>query len=247
MTQWLAVIIDFDAASSEPGTFDQWSADWAVVVFSVLGLVLAMLILMWVYTSMQHPRLYLTADADGRPGTTVKSAVRYLVLTPIMVGVWYFVIALILSVATTSRTPEQIAVLSAAVIGAARVLAHITADGSHELGKTLPLAVLSIILIGGSQPTPDEWMNTMIDLANNVDQIDTYYYILVALDFVMTALWFAEKRWHWLGLQKGSNRSKIRAAALPFTNFLRNIRDFGKTQDGKPIPSHSGGTNARRT
>ncbi len=86
MTQWLAVIINTESGSGEPtSTFDQWSADWQVVAFSVLGLVVAMLILMWVYTSMQHPRLYLTRDRNDRPGVKFKDS--ELVGFPIRIGI----------------------------------------------------------------------------------------------------------------------------------------------------------------
>ena len=119
-----------------------WTADWATLLLAVVGLSLIMLMLFYVYRSMQRPRLRTVVEANGKPGVRWQAVVRYLVTMPFMVVWWYLVILLIVAAASNSRTPEQIAVLSAGVVGGARVLAHIHTDASEELGKTVPLAVL---------------------------------------------------------------------------------------------------------
>lgn len=204
---------------------------------AVLALVVATALLLWVYRSMQHPRLYLVSDpANGQPGTTWQALVRYLVLTPIMVGFWFTVILMILTIAAGSRSGGALALAAAAVVGAARVLAHISPEGSHELGKTIPLAVLSLILIGGSNPSLEHWSDVLNEIGANSGALDTYYWTLLALDVLVTGLWFVRQRSRWAGHQPGSSRARWRLDLRPVTKALRSVRDFGKTPTANSTP-----------
>jgi len=225
----MAVDIVITENSNNAPPLQQWQAGWFLLLVAIAGLVLMMLLLVWLYHTMQNPRLYLVkTDPAGRPGVTWKAAVRYLLVTAVMIVIWYFIILMILSVATGSRTPQAIGVLAAAVIGAARVLAHMSPEGSHELGKTIPLAVLSVIIIGGGGPSPEGWGHTVLELIDNGSTLDTYYLLLVILDVVVTIIWFLMVRRRW---DKAHSVTRVAARPRPLGPFGRAMRkslDFGK-------------------
>lgn len=231
MNSWLAVEI---LVEEQDDGFPAWSTGWEQLLGAVIALVLTMFVLMWLYRSMQTPRLFLIREPPtGRPGVTWESVLRYVVLTPILIFIWYAVILFILTVATNSRTAEAIAVLAAAVVGAARVLSHVSPEGSHELGKTVPLAVLSVIILGGGGPSAQGWGSTVQELVSNGNRLDTYYFALVALDVVVTTIWYLAIRWRWEGQQADSQRTRWRLSFAPTRKRIRQALDFGKPAAGQ--------------
>lgn len=198
------------------------------IVFSSVGLALVMGLILWVYRSMQRPRLYLQyREPDLRPVVTWQAVLRYLVTTGLSLFVWMTALLVILTVAAQDRTAEQIALAMAAVIGASRVLAHVLPEGAHELGKTIPLAVISLILLGGS--TSDIEQETIwTDLEANAAVLDTYYFILIIFDIVLTALWTLRQFGKWDTNQQGTWRHRVRSTWRRWVRPLHIIRDFGK-------------------
>ncbi|MEI8083364.1 MAG: hypothetical protein WCI74_16120 [Actinomycetes bacterium] len=225
----MAVSVVIDENSNNSPALQQWQSSWFLLFIVIIGLVLMMLILVWLYHTMQNPRLYLIkTDPTGRPSVTWTAVVRYLLVTAVMIVIWYFVILMILSVATGSRTPQAIGVLAAAVIGAARVLAHMSPEGSHELGKTIPLAVLSVIIIGGGGPSPQGWGHTVLELIDNGSTLDSYYLMLLLLDVVVTIIWFFVVRWRWDRAHSVAQAAARPRPAGPLRRAVRKARDFGK-------------------
>ena len=80
---------------------------------------------------------------------TWSGVLRYLLTTPLMVAFWMFVLLALLTAAARDRSGEQIVVATSAVIGGARLLAHVHEEIAHELAKAVPIAILGFILIGG--------------------------------------------------------------------------------------------------
>ncbi len=222
---------------------ERWTASWPDLFLGVVGLMILMGIILWAYRSMQHPRLYLALDPkNGAPTARWQAIVRYVVLTPIMVFFWLWAMLFILTVAADNRSAQALALSAAVVVGAARVLAHISPEGSHELGKTIPLAVLTIILLGGGILNGDagtnRWAELLEGINENVDVVNTYYYLLVLLDFVVTALWFLRERAQWRSELPNSNRRRFTAKFAPFFAFWRSVRDFGKASTHKSTKKH---------
>lgn len=206
----------------------RWSASWADVVAGSIMLAIGMGVVMWVYRSMQKPRLYLRyRDADLRPIVTWQALARYIVTTAVALIVWLFVILFILTVAANNRTAEEIAIAAAVVIGASRLLAHISPEGSHELGKTIPLAVLSIILLGSSLDG-QTWAELVEDLGANAGIIDSYYWALLIFDVLLTTWWTLRQFAKWDTNQVGTWRHRIRSRYRQAIKPFQWIRDFGK-------------------
>lgn len=221
-------MILMSALAQAPADVQRWSASWADVVAGSIVLAIGMGVIMWVYHSMQKPRLYLRyREADLRPIVTWQALVRYLVTTAISLVIWLFVILLILTVAANNRTAEEIAIAAAVVIGASRLLAHISPEGSHELGKTIPLAVLSIILLGSSLDG-QSWAGLVEDLDANTGIIDSYYWALLIFDIILTTWWTLRQFAKWDTNQVGTWRHRVRSRYRRAIKPFQWIRDFGK-------------------
>ena len=226
-----------------PNQVALWSSNWVDVYFGVIGLIVVMGVIMWVYRSMQRSRLYLTLDPQtAEPSVRWPAVVRYLILTPITLFLWLWSILLILTVAADDRSADELALAAAVVVGAARVLAHISPEAAHELGKTVPLAVVTLIILGGGNGA-ETWGELLVQIDANVGVVNTYYWALLALDVIVTALWFWQQRESWRSKLPGSTRRRWTAKFSPWASRLRRMRDFGKpsgsrASTGSEVSSH---------
>jgi MFS family permease len=226
------------APGFQPLIAPEWTTGWVELLFGVVSLCILMGILLWVYHSMQEPRLYLgrkqadqpgssSETATGEPTITWEAILRYLVTTAIALTIWYVALLVFLTVATKDRSAEDIALAAAVVVGTARLLAHINPEASHEIGKSVPLVIVSIILIGGASGE-ENFINVLTDIAANTDAIDNFYWMLLIADILITTVWALLVRSRWRAKQPGSRRLEIRKSLAPLRESIRSIRTFGR-------------------
>jgi hypothetical protein len=90
-------------------------------------------------------------NLSERPGlekflAIVLFSVEYLVILPFLVFFWFTILALFLLLLSESN-PEQILLVSAAIIASTRITAYIGEDLSKDLAKILPFTVLATFLL----------------------------------------------------------------------------------------------------
>ncbi len=191
---------------------------WDVVILSV-GMAFLVFLLWLVYRTMEVPRLPVNRSEDRAPNANWAGVLRYAVTTPIMVGFWLLVFLTLLSVAAQSRTGTDVLVATVAVIGGARLLAHLKKDMAHELAKTVPIAILGFIIIGSGFADLTQTDNVLAELLQQEDQIDTYWLSLIVFDVFLTVIWFGVIRWRWI-------REQRRAAdGRPVEGFFGRLGD----------------------
>ncbi len=223
-------------AAQEVSEFEQsvteWTSGWAQLLTGIIALSLLMALLIWVYHSMQRPRLYLgvsTGPQLGEPHASSESIIRYAVTTPVALLVWLIALITILTIATSERTGEEIALAAAVVIGATRLLAHLSPVAAHEISKTIPLVVVTIILIGGAGGA-ENFVRNVEEIVANADSVDAYYFLLLAFDVLVTTLWALRVRSRWRANLPDSRRREMRTALAPLRDSIRSIRQFGRPE-----------------
>jgi hypothetical protein len=165
------------------------------VAFLALGMAILAALLWMAYRTMQHPRLPVFDSEGGAPGVTPAGVLRYVLTTPIMVTFWMYVLLFLLATAAKERSGEQIVVATTAVVGGARLLAHVHQEIAHELAKAVPITILGFILIGGGFSGWEGFASTFEDIP--VDAVEEYWVGLVVFDLAITAMWFAGLRLRW--------------------------------------------------
>ena len=101
----------------------------ALLDVAVLGIGLAvMATVLWVvYRTMDHARLPVIRSEAHPPRATWAGVARYILLTPVLVSFWLFVLLLLITAVARERNPEQILAAACAVIaGADEVVASRT-------------------------------------------------------------------------------------------------------------------------
>jgi hypothetical protein len=182
-------------------------SSWDVFPLAIGMAILATLLWM-AYKTLQRPRLPVIHREQAPPVVTASGVVRYLVTTPILVTFWLYLLMFLLAAAARDRSGEQIVVAATAVIGGARLLAHIHEETAHELAKAVPIAILGFVLIGGGFTGWAGFEAAFEDIPP--DLVDTYWLGLIVLDVVLTVTWFGWLRFRWRRQQTRITRGESR-------------------------------------
>ena len=199
-------------------------------------------IILWAYRSMQHPRLYLALDPkNGAPTARWQAIVRYVVLTPIMV----FLAAVGNALYPHGGRRQPICPGARTVCrscggcragprahqprGLPRTRKDHSASGPHHH---------SVGGILNDDAGTNRWAELLEGIDENVDVLNTYYYLLVLLDFVVTAFVVPAGAGAVAFELPNSNRRRFTARFAPFFAFWRSVRDFGKASTHKSTKQH---------
>lgn len=168
---------------------------WDVPIVA-LGMALIAGVLWVLYRTLDAPRLPVNQPPHRAPFATWPGVVRYAVTTPFMVTFWFGAVVILISLGTDTRDGAGVALASAAVVGGARIVAHVSRDLANEIAKTVPIAILTLIVVGGG--ATDATLDT-IGASLDAGVLLRYWSALIVLDVVMTTLWFVAQRRRWHG------------------------------------------------
>jgi hypothetical protein len=168
----------------------------------VVLIVLAMWIAVIVYRSIQRPRIVLTEVADGEWRARRRDVVQYLISIPFLLLLWTASLVFILVVGTNNLSGFEIQAVASAVVIAARLFAHVSPERSHELSKTVPLTLVTLVLISGSV-RDFETMGAVLDEFARTELTWPATFTVLWAELLFTALWYwVGVRWLW---PKGRN------------------------------------------
>ena len=92
------------------------------------------------YNSFEHPTLQ-------KLWAGFLYLIEYIIVLPFLILFWYVIFALALLFFSEDLSIEQVLLLSAAVVGAIRLLAYYKHDLATEVAKLLPLTILGLMLL----------------------------------------------------------------------------------------------------
>lgn len=141
-----------------------------------------------VYRSMQRPRLAIYTE-QGRWRTRPAHVLIYVASVPFLVLFWWSVLFFILLLTNTPLDGIQTIAITGSIILAVRILAHVWREPAHELGKSIPLTLITLVLISGGIRDADSFIE-VVDEAAGVDITVQAIALLVMADWVITALWY---------------------------------------------------------
>jgi hypothetical protein len=170
----------------------------ATDILSVVALILvAMYIAVLVYRSIQRPRIVLTEESPGVWRAHRREVILYLVSIPFLLMLWTASLVTILVISTNNLTGPEIQIVASAVVIAARIFAHISPERSHELSKTVPLTLVTLVLISGSVRE----LSSMEALFGELERTDLTWgatSVVLLAELVITTLWYwVGVRWLW--------------------------------------------------
>lgn len=73
--------------------------------------------------------------------------IEYVIILPVLVFFWFVVLAFMLLLLSESQPVNQILLVSAAVVGAVRIVSYFKEDLARDIAKLFPLTILGIFLL----------------------------------------------------------------------------------------------------
>ena len=164
------------------------------VLSVAIALILVVPLVILAYTSMERPRLRLV-PADGGWRATRRDTVQYVASMVGLLILWWTLLAVILLLTARALDAGAVVVVSAGVVMAVRVLAHVRRRWAHELAKTVPMALVVVGIITRQTRSPDEVATIGLDLLiADLPLPETAALIAVEL--------IAVSAWYWLGVRR---------------------------------------------
>lgn len=160
------------------------------VIVLAAAIVIATVLAVVIWRAAQRPRLRLIYDpARERWSTTTRDIVQYALSMPLLMLLWYYYFFVILLIAPNRLSLFKLILAPAAVILAVRCLAHFWHEAAHNLAKTVPLVIVTTVLMTLTVKSEQEWLafqgnGRMAELS--VPAALT----LVLADYLFTAVWF---------------------------------------------------------
>lgn len=110
---------------------------------------------------------------------------EYIIILPILVFFWFFVMAFIILLLAKDMSIVQISLVSACIVGAIRITAYYSEDLSRELAKLFPFTILVVAFV-----TPGFFeVNNLVSKLSDIDSLfsDVIFYLVVimALELIL--------------------------------------------------------------
>ncbi len=174
------------------------------VIFWTIVIVLAAVASYIVYRAMERPRLRLT-ETDSGWRASRRDVIAYIATIPFLIFGWWLFFWLILLIADTNLDIITLTTIPAAIILAARLLAHANQNIAHEIAKAVPLTIITLIIITGALRDESDIDQLLID----IEQVDITW---GALLFVLLADYAITATWYWGYIRWWQPRHEARAA-----------------------------------
>ncbi|MFI0433117.1 MAG: hypothetical protein ACH36H_08225 [Candidatus Nanopelagicales bacterium] len=216
-----------------------WNVSGPELLAYIVVAAIAILVLRAMYRGMQRPRLALFYHDERPPTTSAAAIARYAVTPFLLVPLWYAAILGILVLAANRgdslRPGEELLIAAGVVVGGSRLLAHVNLEGAHELAKSVPLTMISLILISGSVISFGAFFVTAYLLFLNLVAIGYFVLLLAVLDAAFTFGWLLWRRVEWHRQHRPPDEDRPPSWVVELWQALRS--GWGSGQSGPSQPA----------
>ncbi len=157
----------------------------------------------WKFYSLMAKRDIFSLDLRGGKSkhTTFRKAVsvfayvlEYLIIFPVLVFVWFSVLALFIFFLSKTQSVQTILLLSMTLVSAVRALSYYKEDLATELAKVLPIAVLAVFIVEPALVSVDLAFERISQVLSLLYVLMNYLLFAIALEFTLRMLLAVKKR-----------------------------------------------------
>jgi len=120
---------------------------------------------------------------------------EYIVITPVLITLWFAALSIILLLIASERPIEEVLMISAALIGAIRILAYYHSEISKDLAKLFPLIALSIFLLTPGSLNVNLLLDQLDKIPLLVNNIFSFILVVVGIEIVLRFIFIIIEFW----------------------------------------------------
>ncbi|RZD30538.1 hypothetical protein CXT76_02360 [Candidatus Parvarchaeota archaeon] len=112
--------------------------------------------------------------------------VEYIIILPIWIFIWFAVLSLlILTLSETTQSLNSIIILSAAMVGAIRILSYYEEDLSKDLAKIFPFSLLTLFLLNPQFFSLDRVIRQLGMIPELFSEIIYFLILIISLELIL--------------------------------------------------------------
>lgn len=120
---------------------------------------------------------------------------EYLVVMPILIILWFAGLSIVLLVIAKERLPGDILLISAAIIGAIRILAYVRGEIAKDLAKLFPFITLSVFLLSPGEFTFELVLAKIRTIPLLLSDILSFVLVVVVIEIVLRVIYTIYDFW----------------------------------------------------
>ncbi len=118
-----------------------------------------------------------------------------MIIMPILIILWFTGLAFVLLLIAKDLSINEVVLISAATIGAIRILAYFKVEISKDLAKLFPLIALSLFLLSPGEFSLEKIFSQVTELPILLNNIILYIFVVVAIEIVLRVIFTAYDFW----------------------------------------------------
>jgi len=131
---------------------------------------------------------YIKHKTLGKVGSVLAYILKYGIVFPIYVFIWFLVLSLFLLVLSEEITVSNILLTSIVVVSTVRVISYFKEDMSSDLAKLMPLALLAIALSNPNFFSSETALSRLSEIPILWSQIVQFLIFSIALEWILRIL-----------------------------------------------------------
>jgi hypothetical protein len=168
------------------------------VVLLIAGITIASAFVWYFYASLSQ-RSLLRLDLykynkSSNPGLRKFMAIilffiEYLLVMPFILILWFAALSIMLLLINEKYNTSQVLMVSAAVVGAIRVLAYYNKDAAEEVAKLVPFTAMALFLLSSISVTFSQMLSRLEEVPLLLDNIAYFILVIVVVEVILRGLY----------------------------------------------------------
>jgi len=130
----------------------------------------------------------------GKVGSVIAYILKYGIIFPIYIFLWFLVLSLFLLVLSEEITVNHIILTSVVVVSATRVASYYKEDLSNDMAKLIPFALLAILIINPNFFSIETTIARIAEIPNLWSQIVQFLIFTIVLEWILRILYLIKRR-----------------------------------------------------
>ncbi|MEM4244802.1 MAG: hypothetical protein QXR60_01175 [Candidatus Nanoarchaeia archaeon] len=110
---------------------------------------------------------------------------RNLILTPLFVFFWFFVMVMLVAFLTKNPTTNSVLITSISLVAAIRIAAYYNRNLAEDLAKMLPFVLLGVFLVDASYFSLETSLSVLLKLPQLWKILVYYMLFVIAIEFIL--------------------------------------------------------------